>query len=188
MKNNTILRPGDIIFTQDKALLGKLIRFCTRSIGESKTEVNHTAIAVRKGTLDKANIIEALWEVKKHTIVANYGMPTKVKVAIYRPINLLKKDIKKIVDYAEKQVGKKYGVGKIITSFLDWICQGKYVFRRLTSSEEYPICSFLVAHCYSQAGKDFGVNPNAATPDDIWDFVNKNIDKYTKILDLQTIE
>jgi hypothetical protein len=38
-----------------------------------------------------------------------------------------------------------------------------------------------VAHAYSKAGKDFGVDPGAAQPDDIWDFIQDNPEKYELI-------
>jgi hypothetical protein len=52
------------------------------------------------------------------------------------------------------------------------------VFRRLADSGKYPICSWLVAHAFSKAGKNFGVEPGAAEPDDIWDFVTTHRDKF----------
>ncbi len=47
--------------------------------------------------------------------------------------------------------------------------------------DDYPICSWLVAHAFACAGKDFGCEAGAATPDDIWDFVTTNADKYVRI-------
>ena len=72
---------------------------------------------------------------------------------------------------------------------LDWILQGAYVFRRLTSDQRYPICSWLVAHAFSKAGKNFGVAAGAAQPDDIWDFVSdpQNHEKYSCIHELKRI-
>ena len=37
-----------------------------------------------------------------------------------------------------------------------------------------PICSWLVAKCYQVVGKRFGVDADAASPDDIWDYVSTN--------------
>ena len=50
--------------------------------------------------------------------------------------------------------------------------------------DRYPICSWLVAHAFKKAGKTFGVKPGAATPDDIWDFVRSNPDKYETVIEL----
>ena len=61
------------------------------------------------------------------------------------------------------------------------------VFRRVTKDDSYPICSWVVAHAYKAAGKSFGVKAWAANPDHIWDFVNKETDKYDKIRGLRPI-
>jgi hypothetical protein len=58
------------------------------------------------------------------------------------------------------------------------------VFRRLTRSDRYPICSWLVACSFKKAGKTFGVAPGAASPDDIWDFCTRETDKYVEVLEL----
>jgi hypothetical protein len=58
---------------------------------------------------------------------------------------------------------------------------GAYIFRRLTQNGDYPICSWLVAHAFAKAGKTFGVQPGAANPDDIWDFIVDNPEKYGEI-------
>jgi hypothetical protein len=64
---------------------------------------------------------------------------------------------------------------------------GAYFFRRLTNNGNYPICSWLVAHSYSKAGKYFGCEPGAAEPDDIWDFVKSNTEKYKEIYHINSI-
>jgi hypothetical protein len=38
---------------------------------------------------------------------------------------------------------------------------------------KYPICSWVVADAFAKVGKDFGVEVGMATPDDIWDFIEK---------------
>ena len=84
-------------------------------------------------------------------------------------------------------MGKTYGYFKIIMHLLDWLLLGAYVFRRLTTNGNYPICSWLVAHAFAKADKNFGVAPGAANPDDIWDFVEENPDKYEQVHPLQPI-
>jgi hypothetical protein len=88
---------------------------------------------------------------------------------------------------ALKQVGKRYGIFTAIGHLLDWLLLGAYVFRRITQNENYPICSWLVAHAFAMAGKNFDVEPGAAQPDDIWDFIQKNPDKYQMIHPLEQI-
>ncbi len=108
-------------------------------------------------------------------------------VAIYRPINLTEEEISFIISEAEEQVGKKYGYLKIVAHLLDWCLLGAYFFRRFTNSGKYPICSWLVAHSFSKENKHFGVEPGAAQPDDIWDFIIENPDKYEEVHPLKPI-
>jgi hypothetical protein len=107
--------------------------------------------------------------------------PNETSVAIFRPLNINQSEINIIVNEALEQIGKKYGFLKILAHLLDWFLLGAYVFRRITRNGNYPICSWLVAHAYSKAGKTFNVKPGAAQPDDIWDFIIDNQDKYEEM-------
>lgn len=168
-----VLKPGDIFLTRGNGFISKAIRFFTRSIGESRTKVNHVGLVVEEGDLKSAVVVEALVKVKRHKLWSQYGPPKEDSVAVYRPLNLTDDEIDIIVREAEEQVGKDYGFLKIAMHFLDWMFLGIYFFRRLVPDSRYPICSWLVAHSYSKAGKDFGVEPGAAEPDDIWDFIHE---------------
>lgn len=147
--------------------------------------VNHVGVVVEEGTLQTCVVVEALSKVKQHKLWERYGPPDDDSVAIFRPTNLTEEEITKIVNYAEKQVGRKYGYLKIVAHLLDWIFFGIYFFRRFTSSGKYPICSWLVAYAFLEAGKNFNVDPGAAEPDDIWDFVTRNKDKYIEVHSLK---
>jgi hypothetical protein len=94
-----------------------------------------------------------------------------------------------VVKEANKYVGERYSVPKLVAHLLDWLLLGAYLFRRLVSKGKYPICSWLVAHAFAKAGKYFDVPPGMADPDHIWDFVTKeeNKDKYKEIHPLQPI-
>ena len=98
--------------------------------------------------------------------------------------DLTDEEIRTIVNAANGYVGRRYGVLKLVTHLGDWFLQGAYVFRRLTSDDRYPICSWLVACSFAKAGKNFGVEPGAASPDDIWDFCTREKDKYVEVLKL----
>ncbi len=178
------LQPGDVFLTRSTSLLGRLIRICTRSFGEQRSKVNHVGIIVEAGGMQEAVAIEALIKVRRHKLWERYHPPKKDWIAVYRPQNIPPEDMTIIVAEAEEQVGKPYGFAKIATHFLDWLLAGAYVFRRLTQSGDYPICSWLVAHAYSKAGYTFGVAPGAADPDDIWDFVIGNPGYYECIVEL----
>lgn len=179
-----LLQPGDVFLTRGTSLFSRLIRVCTRSFGERRSKVNHVGVVVAGGGIQDAVVVEALIKVKEHKLWKQYGPPKKDYVAVYRATNLIPEDIVIIVAEAREQVGKPYGFGKIIAHFLDWLLTGAYVFRRFTSDGDYPICSWLVAHSYAKAGKDFGVSSGAADPDDIWDFVDKEPEYYERIVEL----
>jgi hypothetical protein len=177
--HSTILEPADIFFTRGRGLLSRAIRFFTRRVGEARTKVNHVGIVVTRGTLDEIYIVEALSRVKRHRFADRYVKPwRRDDVAIYRPRNLTADEIATVVSAAERYVGRRYGYVKILAHFLDWLLQGAYLFRRLAQMDDYPICSWVVAHAFGKAGKHFGVAPGAATPDDIWDFCEGEADKY----------
>ena len=184
---NIVLLPGDVFLTYGAGFFSKLIRFFTRTIGESRTQVNHSGIVVAEGDLESCEVVETLLRVRKHRLWNRYGPFSHDKVAIYRPINLTPEETDTIVVQAVKQVGKRYGIHTVIGHLLDWLLLGAYVFRRILQSKNYPICSWLVAYAFARAGKNFNVEPGAAQPDDIWDFIQKNPDKYQQIHPLEQI-
>lgn len=171
------LQPGDIFLTKGDNFVSKGIRFFSRSKGESRTEANHVGIVVHPGTHRTAKIVEALTTVKTRTM-ASYYDKDNTEVAIYRPINVSAEDLLKIRNKANSYVGMKYGYIKIVAHFLDWCIGGRYFFRRFAFMNKYPICSWVVAYAYAEAGYNFGVEPGGASPDDIMDFCEANPDKY----------
>ena len=62
-----------------------------------------------------------------------------------------------------------------------------YVFRRMANMDNYPICSWLVAHSRAKVNKTFGVEPEAATPQDIRDFVREHPDIHEQVYPLQKL-
>jgi hypothetical protein len=128
-------------------------------------------VVVEKGSLRTAVVVEALVTVRRHRLWEEYGPPAKDDVAIYRAKNLSEKEIDTIVSAANEYVGKKYGFWMLFAHVADWLLLGAFAFRRVLGKDKYPICSWLVAHSFADAGKHFGTHPGAATPDDIWDFI-----------------
>jgi len=167
------LLPGDIFLTRGHGFVSRAIRFFTRHLGESRTKVNHVGLVVLTGSLRDAVVVEALHKVQRHRLWDEYG-DTDDEVAVYRPIGLLRTELQKVVVVANGMVGRDYGYGKIVLHALDWALQGAYVFRRLGQMEDYPICSWLVANAFGTVGVHFGVQPGAASPDDIWDHVTSS--------------
>lgn len=180
------LQPCDVFLTKGSGFVSRAIRFFTRRFGERRTQVNHVGMIVEPGSLHSAIAIEALTTVKRHPL-GRFAGQRSTGVAVYRPTNLTPGDVATIVAKAEGYVGRDYGWFKIVTHLADWVLLGAFVFRRLTQEDRYPICSWVVAHAFAAADKNFGVDPGAASPDDIWDFVTANPDTYTEIRGLEPI-
>jgi hypothetical protein len=183
------LEPGDVFLTRGTNLLSRAIRFFTRTLGESRTRVNHVGVVVTSGDFKTCSVVEALIKVREHSLWSQYGPPKKDSVAVFRPLNLTDEEVVTIVAEAREQVGKRYGYFKILGHFLDWCLQGVYFFRWFFRNGQYPICSWLVAHAFAKVGKDFGVKAGAIDPDQIWDFVTdeNNEDKHEQIHPLKSI-
>lgn len=174
----TELKKGDIFLTHGTALISRLVRFFSRTGGESRTQVNHVGIVV--DDTGPAIVVEALIKVQRHKLWDEYN-DKSTRIAVYRPTNLTSDELEKIVSKAESYIGESYGYGKILAHLGDWLLGGRYFFRRFASMDKYPICSWLVASAYSAANKNFGCPVGMAEPDDIWDFVTSNPDKYKEI-------
>ena len=179
-----MLQLGDIALFQGQAWISKAIRVLTRTRGELETKANHVGIILVDGTERSAVVIEALNTVQLNVL---YPKHERDLVAIARPINLCDKDRKFIGLNALKYLNRRYGYLKIVLHFLDRIIGGRYFFRRLGRIKRYPICSFLVADAFAAIGLDFGVPVGQAQPDDIWDFVKANPDKYKIIRDFRPL-
>ncbi len=182
-----MLLSGDLVLTRGAGFVSRAIRFFTRHIGESRTKVNHVGLVVQGGMLSKAVVVEALRTVERHRLIDEYG-GQRDEVAIYRPKRLSQAEVHRIVTAANGYVGHSYGYGKIALHALDWVLQGAYVFRRLGRMDDYPICSWLVARAYGAAGVHFGVDPGAATPDDIWDYVTTHPAEFERVRDLARVD
>ena len=182
-----ILQPCDVFLTRGTSLVSRLIRFFTRSFGESRTLVNHVGVIVQPGTPSTAVGVEALSRVRRHTLGSQYGPGSSDLVAVYRPLNLSAAEQAAIVAAAQGYVGRTYGYLAIAAHVLDWCLLGAYCARRLVRMDRYPICSWLVAHAFGKADKHFGVASGMATPDDIWDFVTTRPQSYALIRPLSRL-
>lgn len=180
------LQPGDIFLTQGDSFVSKAIRVLTRDRGESRTEVNHVGVVTQKGGIHSAVIVEASSKVIRRHMGA-YAKSTSTKVAIYRLKSLRSEEKCAIVTAANAYVGKKYGYLKIVAHFLDWCLGGVYFFRRMAMMDNYPICSWLVAYAYLNAGLGFGVEASGASPDDIWDWVTDPENGYEEVHPLELL-
>lgn len=181
MTMETHYQSGDIFFTKGTSWFARAIRFFSRTGGESKTEVNHVGMVVVPGTVEYAEIVEALSTVKRRRFRVYKNK--KTLVAVYRP--RLPFETRSFAGgNADRYVGRKYGWIKIIAHFLDWCIGGRYFFRRFAFMDRYPICSWVVAYAYNKAGYSFGIEPGAASPDDIWDYIQDHPDEFVCVREL----
>ena len=174
------LQPADIFLSRGTGLASGVIRFFTRRIGERLSKASHTGVVVAGGSLERARVVEALVRVGEHPL-SRYDKKAGTQVAIYRPLRLDAAQRAAVVAKTREYVGREYGYFQLVGHFLDWFLQGAYVFRRLTGSDDYPICSWVVAHAFAVVGVTFGVEPGAAQPDDIHDYVSTHPDQFERI-------
>ena len=174
----------DLVFTRSDGILGRGIRWATRTKGEEKTEANHVGLITWPGSKMNAFITEALWTVKNHSLFDKYHK--NGEVAVYRPRNLTLTQSLKILDYMSENVGRRYGWWKILFH-LGYKLTGWRKLLKPMFIDERPICSYLVARAFSKAGLNFGVAARSANPDDMMDFCRDNPDKYELVHPMQEI-
>lgn len=179
-------RRGDVFLTRGNSFVSKAIRWFSRSTGESRTMVNHCGVVVSDGTVDESEIIEALTTVKRRRFSV-YSRSKSTQVAVYRATNASPEQLDTIVSRALSYEHRKYGYAKLAAHALDRLLGGVYLFRRVASVDWYPICSWVVASSYADAGFNFGVPAGAADPDDIWDFVSTS-DHYEVVYPLGELQ
>lgn len=173
----TMLLPGDIGFARSHGFLGKAIRALTRKwTGEKPSIPSHTLIVVEPGEELDAVGVEALTHCKKHKLSEEYAN-CDTELCFFRPLNLSQEEIALICRKAESYVGRDYGYLKLLLHAADYLLDKRYVFRRLGRMDNYPICSYVVTHAYGADGKHFGVSDDAASPDDIWDYIVAHINR-----------
>ena len=163
------LQPGDIVFMAGNSLVSRLIRWASRHTGETRTQVNHVGIITGYGSLLTAQVTEALWRVRTHSLWDKYGN-SKTRIAIARPSHIPLEVRVSAARIALNYTDRKYGWWKLGLHFADKLIGGLYFFRRLSRLKKYPICSFLVAEAYGRKGYNFSVKVGEAQPDDIWDY------------------
>lgn len=158
---------GDIIFVRSHTLVGTLVRLFTRGRHEGPTVVNHVGLVMGSG------VIEATGKGVQYRRFADLPWTSKDEVAVYGT-KLTPAQDGAIYIKAMTYKNRKYGYLKLLAQLGDWMLGNKYFFRRLAGWDKYPICSWVVAHAYKEAGIEFGISANEATPDDIWDYVTSH--------------
>jgi hypothetical protein len=164
-----IIEVGDIVHTQGRSLFSRIIRWVTRSSTEKLSWSSHSALVLDVGSsievIDTAGVRVILRPIQSYETL-------KSKVLVSRvPGGLSTRQKEMLVAKAVEYEGRLYGVFKLFTHALDRFFDNRYVFRRLATMDQYPICSWIVAYSYKRVlGLMFGSPPNAAQPDDILDY------------------
>ena len=172
-------RPADLIFVRSATALGWAIRWFERAMGEPQSWTNHVA-----GIGKSDNVIEAQTRVitspfEEWRVGKDYQ--------IWRTTDLDDEGRMVVADYAERQIGRRYGYGKLIPHLLDGLLSkvaggSPYVFRRMLFGDKYPICSWVWAYAYHEKGLDFGSSPRKVSPDDQLDFVIEHPLKWFRVV------
>lgn len=165
---------ADLIFCHGYSWLTQAIRWAERGKNESASNAAHVA-GIIEGNLAE----EALTKVVAHAYNKTNFPGTHY---VYRNTKLTQVQRDLIVAEAEDYIGRTYGYLKILTQLGDALLQKAfggsiYAFRRLTTDDKYPICSWVWAYAYYKAiNYTFGIKPQEATPDDMLDFVQGSSD------------
>lgn len=175
----TIVQPGDIFFTKGTSFVSRNIRRFTRQVDEPLTQVNHTGVFIEAGPLPTAQAVEALSKVKVTQPWATRTKTGREKIVVFRRVDLHYETREDMAAVALSYVGRHYGYLKIVTHWLDWLTGGHYFFRRVTSSHDYPICSWVSSYVLDSVGiRPNGLNPAKASPDDLWDAILQEREKW----------
>jgi hypothetical protein len=88
-------------------------------------------------------------------------------------------ELQVFVAAADEFVGAKYGWWKLGFHLLDRaIFKGRKVLSALLRVDKRPICSYLAARVCATVGSDFGMVPQAATPDEMLDYALATPDEW----------
>lgn len=170
------VKAGDIFFTRSQSLLGRAIRWVEHDPNEPNgVWANHTGLFVGDGTVLDAPVVEALWKVRKGPLQFGQG----VAVAVFRPTALSHSQQYRLGVVAESFVGATYGWWKLLFHLADRaFFKGKKVLSRFLFKDNRPICSYLAAHAYNAVGISFGMDPDAADPDEMMDYCLAHPDEW----------
>ncbi len=164
-----ILEVGDIVHVQGRSLFSRIIRWVTKSSTEKLSWSSHSALVVKVGSsievIDTAGVQVVVRSIQSFEILKSRVLVSRV------PGGLSASQKEMLVKKALEYEGRLYGAFKLLAHALDRFFDNRYVFRRLATMDQYPICSWIVAYCYKRVlGLLFGGLPNAVQPDDILDY------------------
>jgi hypothetical protein len=177
--------PGDVFFTRSSSLLGTLIRWAQKDPNEPNgVWANHVGVVVSPGWIvppvtsfrfTLATVIESLWKTERWSWYENHKHEDGNEIRVYRRPSLTGIQSRAIEQKANEFVGRTYGWWKLFAHLFDRIAfKGVKTISTLLLVEKRPICSFTVAHAFEAAGLDFGMDPDAADPDEMMDYCEQS--------------
>lgn len=170
MKEMSDIQTGDIVFLRDNSLLSRTIRLV--ETGKFRQDVpSHVAI-VLYNIGEELRILEAQFGGVREVNLSIYKNPKLWFFRINKPC-----DIGKGIEWAEKQIGKKYDIPQLIGIFLRgfWRLLGPKIYeksrkiRNFMNSRQSFICSEYVALYGKAMDKTFWhVADSQVTPYDLF--------------------
>jgi hypothetical protein len=173
--------PGDVFFTHSSSLLGTLIRWAEKDPNEPNgVWANHVGVVVSPGWIvppfaafrfTTATVIESLWKTERWSWWNNHLGEKGNEIRVYRRPDLTAEQVRLIERKANEFVGRTYGWWKLFAHLGDrMLFAGRKTISNLLTVEKRPICSYTVAHAFQAADIYFGMEPNAADPDEMMDY------------------
>ena len=164
------MKAGDIVLVRGKGWFANRILAVASELDGELAAVSHAGIFICE-----KHVIEALFSRGVVTSLYPHDF-SGVDYAIASPKNITEYEREILALTALTFSSKTYGYLKIVGQLLDYLTKSRWFTRGNITGD--PICSYVVAESYRTIGKDFDVDAASATPDDIWDFVTTNPDKY----------
>lgn len=181
------LPKGSIFLTSGTAWLSRWIAFFSKHGNESETVATHVGLVTEKGLINQSGFLfgEAMEALKCIIRWPLINRRVDERFIVFRPVNIGRKDLNDIVNYAKTREGRKYGYKAILFHALDGILGkifGKdvlYFRKKFIKSWDAKVCSSFVGTIFGKFGYTFGTRRgHFLTPDDIWDFCVENPDKW----------
>jgi hypothetical protein len=163
------MKPGDIILTYKGALFSKLIKLFNRQ-ETGDIYMAHCGIVIDDNTYIETDFRARLAPINALDSCANWEIWECPKITDLERIEVVAK--------AKSYFDRTYSITKLALHAFDAIL-GKifmrdiFLFRKLSSSDKYIICSWIPACAYKVIGFEFTDPYYAATPDNIHTFVKK---------------
>lgn len=179
--------PGDVFFTRSSSLLGRLIRWAEHDPKEEDGAwANHVGVVTMSGWIVPpkprsaawcfAVVVESLWRTMRWEWFPAHKKEVGNEIRVYRLKNgLPSEQWRAFGDEANKFIGAKYGWWKLFAHLGDRVFfRGRKFLSGQLTIDGRPICSFRAAHIFAAAGVSFGVDPDAADPDEMMDHCERS--------------